>query len=80
MPVAAALSDVPPGMFAVAGCRPAAPKIARIVYRYRLNAARRARLANCQEKDLPDDYDLGTHQFGQRPESVVVLRRAGAAV
>jgi hypothetical protein len=56
------------------GWRPAARKSMRIVYRYWLNAARRARLANAKKKDLPDDYDLGTRQFGQRPESFVVLR------
>jgi hypothetical protein len=41
--------------------QPAACKTKRIVNRYWLNAARRARLANCKEEDLPDDHDLGTH-------------------
>jgi hypothetical protein len=74
MPAGAALSDALPAIFGPAGCRPAARKTTRIVYRYWLNAARPARLTNVKKRIYPDDYDLGTRQFGQRPESVVVLR------
>jgi glutathione S-transferase len=50
MPAGASLSDALPAIFGPAGCRPAARKTTRIVYRYWLNAARPARLTNVKKR------------------------------